>query len=184
MLSEVIMNKKSPGLTRRQAAAGIVLAIVGSVSARFGRAQQPVMQETPSTGANAARTSLHQEIDLNAMPQHIYDLLLDAKSFAAITGLAAEIDPKAGGAFTTFGGLIEGRNIELIPGQRIVQAWRPANWDPGVYSVVHFELKTRGAGTTVVLDHTGFPEGDFDHLDAGWHARYWEPMKKFLEAQG
>jgi activator of HSP90 ATPase len=142
------------------------------------------MQETPSTGANAARTSLHQEIDLNAMPQHIYDLLLDAKSFAAITGLAAEIDPKAGGAFTTFGGLIEGRNIELIPGQRIVQAWRPANWDPGVYSVVHFELKTRGAGTTVVLDHTGFPEGDFDHLDAGWHARYWEPMKKFLEAQG
>ncbi len=106
------------------------------------------------------------------------------KSFAAVTGMAAQIDPKVGGAFTTFGGLIEGRNVELIPGQRIVQAWRPANWDPGVYSVVHFELKAHGTGTTLILDHTGFPEGDFDHLDAGWHARYWEPMKKFLAAQG
>ena len=35
-------------------------------------------------------------------------------------------------------------------------------------------------GATVVLDHTGFPAGDYDHLSAGWHEHYWDPLKKFL----
>jgi activator of HSP90 ATPase len=94
--------------------------------------------------------------------------------------MPAEIDPKVGGALSMFGGLILGRNVELVPNQRIVQAWRPASWDPGVYSMVKFELKGQAAKTTVVLDHTGFPEGSFRHLDSGWYARYWEPLKKYL----
>jgi len=61
-----------------------------------------------------------------------------------------------------------------------VQAWRPAQWDPGVYSIVRFELKPKGSETLVVLDHTGFPEGKFEHLNSGWPMRYWEPLKKFL----
>jgi hypothetical protein len=32
----------------------------------------------------------------------------------------------------------------------------------------------------LILDHTGFPEGDFDHLDAGWYTRYWNPLKKYI----
>lgn len=79
-----------------------------------------------------------------------------------------------------FGGMIVGRNVELVPNQRIVQAWRPTHWDPGVYSIVRFELKAQGPGTLVVLDHTGFPEGEFDHLDLGWRSHYWEPLKKYL----
>jgi activator of HSP90 ATPase len=148
------------------------------------QAQQPAMDEKPATGANAARTSLHQEIELQAAPQRVFDLLLEAKLFAAFTGMPAAIDPNLGGAFSTFGGMIEGRNIEIIPAKRLVQAWRPASWDAGVYSIVHFELKPGGAGTTVVLDHTGFPAGDFDHLDSGWRARYWEPMHKYLASHG
>jgi activator of HSP90 ATPase len=134
------------------------------------------------------RTSLHQQIELNAAPERIFHILLDSKEFAAVTGMAATIDPGAGGAFNTFGGLIEGRNIEIIPSSRIVQAWRPTSWDSGVYSIVRFELKassapnTSSVGTTLVLDHTGFPEGDFDHLDPGWHMRYWDPMTKYLAA--
>jgi len=142
------------------------------------------MEEKPSTAANQARTSLHQEIDLQAAPQRVFQILLDSKLFAAFTGMPAEIDPSPGGAFKTFGGLVVGRNVEIIPGERIVQAWRPTHWDPGVYSIVRFELKARGDETTLVLDHTGFPEGEFDHLDPGWYLRYWNPLKKFLESQG
>jgi activator of HSP90 ATPase len=105
---------------------------------------------------------------------------MDAHKFAAVTGMSAEIDPAPGGAFKTFGGVIEGRNVELILGQRIVQAWRPTYWDPGFYSLVHFELKAHEAATMLVLDHTGFPEGDFEHLDAGWYSRYWNPLKKYI----
>jgi activator of HSP90 ATPase len=138
------------------------------------------MKELPGTAANRKRTFLHQEVAFKDSPARIYEILLDSKQFAAFTGMAAEIDPKPGGAFSIFGGLIVGRNVETILSQRIVQAWRPTHWDAGVYSIVKFELKPQGSNALVILDHTGFPEGEFDHLDPGWKLRYWDPLKKFL----
>jgi activator of HSP90 ATPase len=168
--------------TRRQAVSGIALAF-GSLAATLRAlaiTQQPAVKEASDIAANQKRTALHQEVDFKASPQRIYEALLDSKQFAAFTGMAAEIDPKAGGGFSTFGGLIVGRNIELIPNQRIVQAWRPTHWDPGVYSLVKFELKPRASEATIIVDHTGFPEGDYDSLNAGWKPRYWDPLRKFL----
>jgi activator of HSP90 ATPase len=167
---------------RRQMIAGVAVALGGlaASSAIWGQTTQPTMTETPSTAANQSRTSLHQEIELMASPERIYGALLDSKQFAAFTGMTATIDPAEGGAFNMFGGLVVGRNVELIAAQRIVQAWRPTHWDAGVYSIVRFELKAQGAATVLELDHTGFPEGEFDHLDSGWHARYWDPLEKFL----
>jgi activator of HSP90 ATPase len=165
--------------TRRQVITGFAMACC-SMAVPFGTLAQQSMKEMPPTAANKHRTSLHEDIDIRSGPQRIYDALLDAKQFAAFSGAPAEIDPKAGGAFSMFGGQIVGRNIELILNQRIVQAWRPAHWDPGIYSIVEFVLKPQASGTIVALDHKGFPEGEFDHLDSGWHAHYWEPLKKFL----
>ncbi|MGD0913547.1 MAG: SRPBCC domain-containing protein [Terracidiphilus sp.] len=167
-------------LTRRGAIGAAAAAMAFTAAGLRGTAQQAAMPEKPLGGANGMRTSLHQEIALDGTPERIFKVLMDSKLFAAFTGMPATIDPSAGGAFTTFGGLVEGRNVELIAGQRIVQAWRPTSWDPGVYSVVHFELKAANPGTMLVLDHTGFPEGDYDHLDPGWHLRYWDPLKKYL----
>ena len=87
---------------------------------------------------------------------------------------------KAGGAFSCFNGMITGRNVELIPNQRIVQAWRAGNWPEGVYSIVRFELNARGSNTKLTLDHAAFPDGAAEHLDGGWHKMYWEPLKKYL----
>jgi activator of HSP90 ATPase len=167
--------------TRRQLLAIGAITVAGmAAGARGVRAQQSMPPEKQSTGAEAKITALHQEIDLKAEPHRIYEILLDSKQFAAFTGRAAEIDPGPGGAFKMFGGLIEGRNIELVPDRRIVQAWRPANWDPGVYSIVEFQLKPRAGETHLVLDHKGFPEGDFAHLDPGWHMQYWTPLANYL----
>jgi activator of HSP90 ATPase len=177
-------NPASPAFssTRRQVLRGVALAIGGLAvgSEIVARTQQQGMKETPSTGANAKRTSLHKEVVYNASPQRIYDALLDSKQFAAFSGMPAEIDSKAGGAFSLFGGMIVGRIVELVPNQRIVEAWRPTHWDPGYYSIVKFELKLQGPETTLILDHTGFPEGDFDSLDSGWKSHYFEPLKKYL----
>jgi activator of HSP90 ATPase len=170
---------KSP--TRRQCLAGaaVMMSALVTSSVLRGKPQQ-AMTEKQSTGAEATRTYLHQEIDLKASPQKIYEILLDSKQFAAFTDMPAEISREPGGAFSMFGGMIVGRNVELVTNQRIVQAWRPASWDPGVYSIVRFELKGDSAQTKLILEHTGFPEGDFAHLDPGWFARYWNPLKKFL----
>ena len=143
--------------------------------------KNPQMQAIPSSDANKSRTSLHQEIDYKSSPQRIYEAILSSRDFTAFSGYPAEIDPKVGGAFSMFGGLVVGRNVELVPNERIVQAWRLSQeFADGVYSLVKFELKAEGSGTKIVLDHTGFPEGHFDHLDTGWHSHYWDPLRKFL----
>jgi activator of HSP90 ATPase len=127
-------------------------------------------------------TTIHQEVDFKAPPSRIYEILLDAKQFSACTKDSAEIQPQAGGAFKLFGGRIEGRNIELLPNQRIVQAWRPAYWPAGVYTIVKFELVPRNAGTRVVLDHAGFTEDQWEGLSSGWQEHYWGPLHKYLNA--
>jgi len=167
---------------RRQLVKGlaIVLGALGSSKA-WGSKPQSAMKEIPGTAANKSRTSLHYQVDFKPAPQRVYEALLDPKQFAAFSGMPAEIDANAGGAFSLFGGQIVGRNVELITSQRIVQAWRPAHWTPGVYSIVKFELKPNGSGSTLVLDHTGFPEGLADHLDSGWHEHYLSALQKYFE---
>lgn len=158
--------------TRRRALA----AIAGITTTSLTRTQA----QQPAADGNKFRTSIHYELDFHARPLRFYQTILDQKLFAAFSGMAATIDSAPGGAFSMFGGMIVGRNIELIQSQRIVQAWRPTHWDPGVYSVVHFEIGPRDSGTALDFHHTGFPEGDYDSLDDGWHSHYWDPLKKFF----
>lgn len=125
-------------------------------------------------------TDIHQSITFKAKATRLGDILLDSAQFAKVTGMAATIEPLAGGAFSTFGGMIVGRTVELVPGKRIVQAWRVGNWPEGVYSIVRFDLADEGAGGLLTLTHSGFPEEHRTHLESGWHARYWEPLKTYL----
>jgi activator of HSP90 ATPase len=164
--------------TRRQMIAGSLLALGGLAAP--GALGQPAAAAPAAELPDALRTTIHQEVDYGAAPGRIYAVLMDSGQFSACTCLAAVISPVEGGAVSMFGGIIVGRNIELVPGQRIVQAWRPAYWKPGVYSLVRFELVAKGAGTTVVLDHTGFPKGLYGGLNSGWGERYWDPLRKYL----
>jgi activator of HSP90 ATPase len=121
---------------------------------------------------------IHQEQTIAASPEAIYAALTQAAEFGAMTGAPSRIDPAPGGEFELFGGAITGRNIECVPGARLVQAWRASAWDEGVYSVVRFELTAEGDATRVVLDHAGYPDGMGEHLDAGWQPNYWEPLSR------
>jgi activator of HSP90 ATPase len=173
------MGSRPP--TRRQllGSAFVAFGSLATGSAVFGKTPPP-MTEMPSTGPNKMRCFLHQDVEFKASAQRLYDILLNSKEFAAFSGALAEIGNEVGSAFTMFDGKIVGRNVELISGRRIVQAWRPIDWSPGVYSLVKFELTTQDFQTKIALDHTGFPEGTFDHLNAGWKLRYWDPLRKYL----
>jgi activator of HSP90 ATPase len=168
--------------TRRQAILAGIFAIAGTGLKSLPAQTDSTKPETPRAESDKKRTFLHQEVEFNATPQRIYEILLGSKHFSAFSGDSAQISPEAGGSFSMFGGRIVGRNVELVPNQRIVQAWREAIWPPGVYSLVKFELKGQGSKTKVVLDHTGFAEGDFVHLNPGWKLRYWDPLEKYLGA--
>jgi activator of HSP90 ATPase len=140
-----------------------------------------------------AAESIHQEPVFKASRKRVYEALTDAKQFDKVIQLSAavksgmakapnppEVSREVGGAFALFGGYIFGRQIELVPNERIVQAWRVGSWDAGVYSIARFALVEQGSGTKIVFDHTGFPKGDGEHLAEGWRINYWEPLEKFL----
>jgi len=176
-----------PRLDRRQALAALAafagsLALSSQAQAKGGGGGAGGGAGGPggSSSSSHRRSFLHYEVDFNATSERVYNLLTDSKQFLALTGQPAEIDPTQGGAFSMFGGLIVGRNIELVPNERIVQAWRPTHWDPGVYSIVKFDLRPMGSRTHLTLDHTGFPVAEADKLDEGWKGHYLKPMAKYL----
>jgi activator of HSP90 ATPase len=126
--------------------------------------------------------TIEQSVSIEASAAKVYNALTSADQFSEATGAPAEIATDEGGAFLMFGGEISGRHIELIPGQRIVQAWRVTNmWPEGVYSIVRFDLEASGDTTTLSLTHTGYPEDAAEHLEPGWHKMYWEPLKAYLQ---
>jgi activator of HSP90 ATPase len=134
------------------------------------------------TAALHGDDTIHQDLEFAAPPDRVYQALLDEKQFSALTGATAEIDRNIGGAFRLFGGRVIGRNIELVPNQRIVQAWRALIWPSGVYAIVRFELAPNVSGTRVAFDEAGFPSENRDEHDVGWAKFYWNPLRKYLEA--
>jgi uncharacterized protein YndB with AHSA1/START domain len=137
--------------------------------------------------------TIRQTVVFKASRKRVYEALTDEKVFDKVVkageGMKSgiplgskptQIAREVGGTFTLFGGHIFGRHLELVPEERIVQAWRVATWEAGVYSIARFVLSD-GAGTTkLAFEHTGFPNGLGQHLAEGWKGNYWEPMAKVL----
>jgi uncharacterized protein YndB with AHSA1/START domain len=119
-----------------------------------------------------------QEIELPAAPSRIYRALVDSSAFAELTGAPASGHATEGAAFSAFGGHVTGRQIELVPNQCIVQAWRAKTWKEGLYSIARFELHADGKGTRLVFDHHGFPDEMKEHLANGWQANSSEKLAK------
>jgi activator of HSP90 ATPase len=174
------------GSSRRQWMTGVV-AILGGLALESTK-----VQATADDGISHDADSIHQEPVFKASRSRVYEALMDAKQFDKVIELSgvmqsmhlgnkpAEINRDPGGAFALFGGYITGRQVELIPNQRIVQAWRAGSWPAGAYSIARFELVEQSSGTRIVFDHTGFPKGEAESLASGWKAHYWEPMAKLL----
>jgi activator of HSP90 ATPase len=134
--------------------------------------------------------SIHQETTFPTSPERVYELLTHGAEFAAATGRAASIGTAEGAEFSLFDGFISGRLIELVPGRRVVQAWRGQEWEPGVYSLVRFTVEADEEGARLILDHSGYPEGEspryptwHEHLSTNWPVFYFEPFRKYLGTQ-
>ena len=175
---------QSEAINRRQVIFGAFAACssLGALS--------PGTLARPTEEISRSAEAIHQEPVFKARRKRVYEALTDAKQFDELTHLShdmhiagmkpTEISREVGGAFTLFGGHIVGRQVELEPNERIVQAWRVVDWAPGWYSIAKFELVEQGAGTKIVFDHMGFPTGLAEHLAEGWKAHYWDSLQKYL----
>jgi len=184
--SSLIIRGNLPG--RRKMIVGAAVAFgslaVGSIKSIARAAAEEISHNAKS---------IHIELVLKASRKRVYDALTDARQFDKVVQLSAavktgmvsggppaQISGEPGGAFSLFGGYVTGRQIELVPGQRIVQVWRAGSWESGEYSLAKFVLIEQGSDTRIIFDHTGFPGDQAQHLLDGWHGNYFEPLAKFL----
>ena len=129
------------------------------------------------------RMSIHEEAVVKVSPAQVYEFLTNGAVFAAATEMPAQMSDREGEPFSLFGGRVEGRQIELVPGQRVVQAWRfgsthPDEWEPGVYSVIRFTMHAEGDATRFVIDHEAIPPQWEDHIQSGYSAFYQDPLTR------
>ena len=128
---------------------------------------------------------IHREAAFPVAPERIYELLTDGTRLSRLVGRRGRGGAAEGAWFSLFGDRSEGRQVELLRDERVVQAWRLAEWEPGVYSIVRFTLTPEAAGTRLVVDQDGYPADFHDLLVASWSSFYFEPMaKQFSRSTG
>ncbi|MBL8993762.1 MAG: SRPBCC domain-containing protein [Spirochaetia bacterium] len=129
--------------------------------------------------------TIKQLVKFNASPAIIYDLLADSKKHTAVTGKNAMISRKIGGAFTANGNEVSGVNVDLVPGRRIVQAWRHRKFPEGIFSMAAVTLTpTADGGTKLVLTHRGVPKDLIPETEQAWRDQYWSKIKTYLAQSG
>ena len=118
---------------------------------------------------------------LPASAEAVYDAWLDSACHGAMTGAPASIGKRVGEPYSAWDGYIVGKTLELIPGRRIVQSWRSADFgslDPD--STITVELEPTKTGTRLTLTHAGVPDDQTDYENGGWRDFYFSPMKAYF----
>ncbi len=145
----------------------------------------------PITNASAQPTRWTMETDsfklaatFPVSARELYEAWLDSKKHAALTGAGARIGAKVGNKFSAWDGYIQGKTLELVPFQRIVQAWRttdfPAECDD---SIVEVTLQDIDGGCRMTIRHTSIPKGQGDDYKEGWRQFYFKPMREYFRRQ-
>lgn len=127
--------------------------------------------------------TIRQTVLLPASPDEVYRALMTTEGHIGFTGADAKISPRVGGKFMAWGGYIHGKNLELVPGKRIVQTWRPEadGWPSDYYSKVTFDLSPARGGTRLKFTHSDVLREHVGHLSSGWKQSYWQPLRKYFQ---
>jgi uncharacterized protein YndB with AHSA1/START domain len=122
--------------------------------------------------------TIKHKVRFKAPPETIYDMLADSRGRTELTGREAVLSDKVGGKFSTDAGQVTGVNVDLVPGRRLVQAWRRMDFPDGIYSMAAITLDPLpSGGTELVLTHRGVPKHLLDQIEDYWRLVYWGPMK-------
>jgi uncharacterized protein YndB with AHSA1/START domain len=125
--------------------------------------------------------TIKHKIRFKASPREVYDALADSRQRSELTGSTAVIGTQVGDRFSTDDGRVTGVNVDLVPGERLVQAWRRHDFPVGVYSMAAITMApTASGGTELVLTHRGVPKPLLDDMERYWRTVYWSPMKARL----
>lgn len=127
-------------------------------------------------------TTIKQTATIPASPKEVYSALMSSAKHTKFTGAKAVIGKKKGDTYYTYDGYITGKNIELIPDEKIVQTWiaMEDKWPAGHESIITFNLKPKGRNTVITFVHQDVPVAIAKNFVSGWKDYYWNPLKEFF----
>lgn len=126
--------------------------------------------------------TIHQKVIIPATPREVYDAFMSAELHAEFTGEAAVGSGALGGEFHAYGDYIKAKNLQLVPGELIVQEWKTSEWPEGAPpSLLKLEFKVAPLrGTELILTQTLVPLQQADEYEAGWKEFYWDKLLAYF----
>lgn len=116
-----------------------------------------------------------------ASPDAVYATWLDSRGHSEMTGGEARMSDEVGADASAWDGYITGRNLDLVPGRRIVQSWRTSQFsDEHADSIVTVLLQEIADGTLLTLEHRNVPDEQRSYEEGGWQSSYFEPMVAYF----
>lgn len=113
-------------------------------------------------------------------PMEIYDAWLNSEQHTAMTGGVATASIDVGAVFSAWDGYITGKNLELLPNQKIKQSWRTTDFQDGDEdSMLELLFTATSTGCEMTLSHSNIPEGSPDY-EQGWENHYFQPMRAYF----
>ena len=126
--------------------------------------------------------AIQQTVTLRASAAELFDTYLNAKKHAAVIGSKVSIGAREGRPFRAFDGMLEGRNLVIVPKRLIVQAWRSGGWNADdLDSILTLKFSDTPNGGRIELVHVNVPEHDLKGVTEGWRKYYWVPWRQYLK---
>ncbi len=116
---------------------------------------------------------------IDAPPEDVYIALTNEATIRLWSGEEAIMPLEAGSEFSLWDGSIVGKNLEFIPGKKIVQEWYfGAQELPSIVTIILHSAKT---GTSAELRHTNIPDDDYENIIEGWNENYFGSLIDFYD---
>jgi len=116
---------------------------------------------------------------IDAAPEDVYNALTNEATIQLWSGEEAVMPLEPGAEFSLWDGSITGRNIEFIPGKKIIQEWYFGEQpEPSIVTII---LHAAKKGTSAELRHTNIPDEDFENISEGWDHNYFGSVIDFYD---
>jgi activator of HSP90 ATPase len=127
--------------------------------------------------------TIQHTVIFKATPIDVYYTIMDAEKHSDFTASEVVIVNQEGTIFSAYDGYIEGKNVTLVEGKKIVQLWQALEegWPEEHISEVTFEFEPHTAGTLMKFTHKNVPEKMFKSIEQGCKDHYWAAMHEWFQ---